>query len=156
MGIGERVKRAHSLETKELIYLSISQVLFGSAILVFLLLNVANALNYDETAKAFLALWGVILLVGSYYFYHRVKKSVDFLDYLASFVFFHRIRHRNKLLDATNTLLFFGILLVSVSPFIYTFLKLKGYSASLAVLSLFIGGVLIASAVSGYVLLAED
>ncbi len=155
MHLSERAQKVHSLPKRDLIYVTVSHVLVLAAVVSLLLLNLAVYYGYDPTTRAILALWSVLLLLGSYVLYRRVK-SIDFLDYMGGLVFYHRLRSRWRELDATNTLLFFGLLLISLSPFLYTYLSLKGLDPTYSSFTLFLGGIFVAMAVSGYVLLEED
>ena len=141
---------------EKLVFLSVSQVLVIVAILGLLLLNLANYYGYDVYQKTIIAGWALLLLVLSYLLYHKVRHEVDFLDYMGSLLFYHLLRKRSHILDSTNTLLFLGLVLVTLSPFIYTYLVEGGQSPIYAVISLFLGGIMVAMAVSGYVLLQEE
>ena len=153
--LSERARRVHSLPLRKLIYLSVSHILVVSSIIALLSLNIANYLNYGFSSKLAITLWSLALLGGSYALYSAVKKDVDFLDYMGSLLFYHRLRYRSKELDMANTVLFFGLLLITLTPFLYTYLHTKGYSTVYAMASLTLGGVLVALAVSSYVLLEK-
>ena len=78
----ERVKRVHSLPLPKLIFLSISHVLFVSAVLGYLLLYLGAHLGYDTATREVYTLWPTLLLLGSYVLYRKVRGDVDFFDAL--------------------------------------------------------------------------
>ena len=156
MGLKERAQKVHSLPGKKVIYVSVSQVLLVSSIIVLLLLNFAVSLGLSLEARVLLSLWAISLLIGSYVLYRLVKEDVDFLDYMGSLVYYHKLRENNPALDFTNTLLFLGILLVSITPLLYAYLPQRGVDPTYASFTFFLGGILIAVAVSGYVILEKD
>jgi hypothetical protein len=156
VGMRERVSRVHNQPLRHLIYLSISHVLATTAILSLLLLDLSNYFNYGVMERVGLSLWSLLLLGGSYLFYRQVRHHIDFFDYMASLIFYHKLRERSKILDATNTILFFGLLLITISPFLHSYLLVKGYHPTYASFTFFLGGLMVALAVSGYVLMEED
>ncbi len=141
---------------EHLVFVSVSQVLATTSIITLLLLNVANYLHYGVQEKLILSGWALFLLLASYLLYRKVRHHVDFLDYMSSLLYYHLLRRRSKILDATNTLLFLGLILITISPFIHTYLLHSGHGTLYAVMSLFLGGAMVGMAVSGYVLLEEE
>ncbi len=153
--LGERAKKVHSLPMDKLILVSVSHILVVSSIIALLSLNLANYFSYDQITKFIIAMWGLLLLGGSYVLYHSVKEDIDFLDYMGSLLFYHKLRSRSKELDMANTILFFGLLLITFTPFLYTYLHTKGFPTIYAMVSFLLGGLMIALAVSSYVLMEE-
>ena len=155
VALRRRAEKVYSLSLDKLIPLSVSHILVITSVIALLSLNLANYFSYGQTTRLFIAGWALLLLFGSYLLYSSVKRHVDLLDYLGSLIFYHKLRVRSKELDRINTVLFLGLLLITFSPFLYTYLNLKGYPTMYAMIALLLGGVMIALAVSSYVLLEE-
>ncbi len=155
VGFSERARKVHSLPGRKVVYVSVSHVLLISSIITLLLLNLTVSLNFSPESRILMSLWAILLLLGSYALYHLVRADVDFLDYMGSLLYYHKLREHNPTLDFTNTLLFFGILLISLTPILYAYLPTRNIDPTYASFTFFLGGILVAVAVSGYAILEE-
>lgn len=150
----QRAAKLTLLESGDLIATSLSQVFFAFALTVILLYGWAEQLgseDFSSVAKAIYGVTAIVFLVLSYIAFERVK-SVDFWDFIAGMLFTGELRKypQGKAVDLAAAQLYFGLVLVAVTPVL---VKYYG-NPSVAAGVLTLGGLLIATGVAVYVLSA--
>lgn len=129
--------------------LSASLVLFTSALFSFLLFHLTLQLNYDFFTRTLYLGWALLQLILSLSLYRLSGKPLK--KFFESLQIYSEIRKKDRELDSINSLFLAGLFLLTVTPFLYTYLSTHGYSIHYAILSLFMGGLAVAGALVGYV-----
>ncbi len=129
--------------------LSASLVLFVSAIFSLLLFHLTFHMHYGFFTRTLYLLWSILQFALALSLYKLTGRPLT--QFFKAFEVYREIKKKNKELEATNSLFLVGLFLLTITPFLYTYLSTHNYPTHYAILSLLLGGVAVAGALADYI-----